>query len=70
MLKATPGLRPVTILGEMQRRDAPFSADLRRALERRIRMWQALHGPEGEVILRRSIRRAGRGCRISPMPRR
>jgi hypothetical protein len=29
-----------------------FSADLRRTLERRIRLWQALHGPEREVIFR------------------
>ncbi len=52
MLQATPGLRPVTVLGEMQRRHAAFSADLRRTLERRIRLWQALHGPEREVIFR------------------
>jgi hypothetical protein len=52
MLRATPGLRPVTVLGEMQRRHAAFSADLRRTLERRIRLWQALHGPEREVIFR------------------
>lgn len=50
MLQATPGLRPITVLGEMQRRHAAFSADLRRTLERRIRLWQALHSPEREVI--------------------
>jgi hypothetical protein len=47
MLQAAPGLRPVTVLGEMQRRHAAFST-----LERRIRLWQALHGPEREVIFR------------------
>jgi len=52
MLWATPGLRPITVLGEMQRRHPAFSADLRRTLERRIRLWQALHGPEREVIFR------------------
>jgi hypothetical protein len=52
MLQATPGLRPITVLGEMQRRHPAFSADLRRTLERRIRLWQALHGPEREVIFR------------------
>jgi hypothetical protein len=52
MLQATPGLRPITVLGEMQRRHSAFSADLRRTLERRIRLWQALHGPEREVIFR------------------
>jgi hypothetical protein len=52
MLQATPGLRPVTILGEMQRRHPDFPADARRTLERRVRLWQALHGPEREVIFR------------------
>jgi hypothetical protein len=52
MLMAGPGLRPITVLREMQRRHADFSDDLRRTLERRIRLWQALHGPEREVIFR------------------
>lgn len=52
MLEATPGLRPVTVLQEMQRRHPTFSATLRRTLERRLRQWQALHGPEREVIFR------------------
>ena len=52
MLLASPGLRPITVLGEMQRRHAGFSDVLRRTLERRIRLWQALHGPEREVIFR------------------
>ena len=52
MLQAAPGLRPVTILGEMQRRHPNFPADARRTLERRVRVWQALHGPEREVIFR------------------
>jgi len=30
MLQVTPGLRPITVLGEMQRRHSAFSADLRR----------------------------------------
>jgi hypothetical protein len=52
MLRASPGLRPITLLLEMQRRHAGFSDNLRRTLERRIRHWQALHGPEREVIFR------------------
>jgi len=52
MLQATPGLRPITVLREMQRRHAECSDDLRRTLERRIRLWQALHGPERDVIFR------------------
>jgi hypothetical protein len=52
MLRASPGLRPITLLLEMQRRHAGFPEKLRRTLERRIRHWQALHGPEREVIFR------------------
>lgn len=52
LLEATPGLRPVTLLGEMRRRHLEFSANLRRTLERRVRLWQALQGPEREVIFR------------------
>jgi hypothetical protein len=53
MLEAAPGLRPITILGEMQRRHpGAFPDHLRRTLERRIRLWRALHGPEQEVIFR------------------
>jgi hypothetical protein len=51
-LRASPGLRPVTILGELLRRHPAFTDRVRRTLERRIRHWQALHGPEREVIFR------------------
>lgn len=52
MLRAAPGLRPVTILGELLRRHPEITDRVRRTLERRIRHWQALHGPEQEVIFR------------------
>lgn len=52
MLEAMPGLRPITVLREMQRRHSVFSDDLRRTLERRIRLWRAVYGPEREVIFR------------------
>jgi hypothetical protein len=52
MLRASPGLRPITLLLEMQRRHASFPDNLRRTLERRVRHWQALHGPDREVIFR------------------
>ena len=52
MLQAAPGLRPVTILAELRRRHPSFTATVRRTLERRVRVWQALHGPEQEVIFR------------------
>ncbi len=52
MLQAEPGLRPVAILGELQRRHPGFSPEVRRTLERRVRLWQGLYGPEREVIFR------------------
>ena len=61
MLEATPGLRPVTILAELCRRHADFSPDVRRTLERRVRQWQALHGPEREVIFRQEHPPGGQG---------
>lgn len=53
MLEAAPGLRPYTILGEMERRhpERDWTA-MRRTLERRIRVWKAVSGPEREVIFR------------------
>jgi transposase InsO family protein len=52
MLKAAPTLRPIGIFEEMQRRHPHLSVSVRRTLERRIRAWRALHGPEQEVIFR------------------
>jgi hypothetical protein len=52
MLETAPGLRPVTIFAEMQRRHPGFLETARRTLERRVRTWQALHGPERDVIFR------------------
>ncbi len=61
MLQASPGLRPFSILGEMQRRHLDFPADARRTLERRVRLWQAVHGPEREVIFRQEHPPGGQG---------
>ena len=52
MLETAPGLRPVSIMTEMLRRHRDFPAATRRTLERRVRTWQALHGPERDVIFR------------------
>ena len=52
MLVATPGLRPIGIFEELQRRHPELASRVRRTLERRIRAWRALHGPEQEVIFR------------------
>src|SRR5271166_3514267 len=52
MLKAAPGLRPIGVLEELRRRHQELDAGVRRTLERRIRNWRAIHGPEQEVIFR------------------
>ena len=52
MMKATPGLRSVAIFWEMQRRHPELGDGIRRTMERRIRGWRAIHGPEQEVIFR------------------
>ncbi|HEY2257034.1 MAG TPA: IS21 family transposase [Variovorax sp.] len=52
MLQSTPGLRPVAVFGEMLRRHPDLAPNVRRTLERRVRHWQALHGPERDVIFR------------------
>jgi len=53
LLASRPGLRPVTLLEEMQARhpDRDWQR-LRRTLERRIRAWRAEHGAAREVIFR------------------
>ncbi len=53
MLETRPGLRPITLLEEMQRRHPDHDWDrLRRSLERRVRTWRAEHGADREVIFR------------------
>ncbi len=52
MLKAAPGLRPIGVLEELRRRHPELGSSVRRTLERRIRNWRAIHGPEQEVIFR------------------
>src|SRR5579875_3071561 len=53
LLEAKPGLRPITLLEEMERRHPERDWErLRRSLERRVRAWRAEHGPVREVIFR------------------
>lgn len=52
MLTAAPGLRPIAIFAELLRRHPELDEGVRRTLERRIRAWRAVHGPEQEVIFR------------------
>jgi hypothetical protein len=52
MLQAAPELRAIGVFTEMRRRHADLSEGVRRTLERRIRTWRAVHGPEQDVIFR------------------
>jgi hypothetical protein len=67
MLKAAPGLRPVTILVEMRRRHLELGVGVRRTLERRVRAWRAFHGPDQDVIFRQNHPPAPKPCPTSPM---
>ncbi|MGH7948091.1 MAG: IS21 family transposase [Candidatus Binataceae bacterium] len=52
LLEASPGLRPVALVGELLRRHPELSASIRRTLERRVRAWRAIYGPEQDVMFR------------------
>jgi hypothetical protein len=52
ILKAAPGIRAIGVLGEMRRRHPELNPGIRRTLERRMRAWRALAGPEQDVIFR------------------
>jgi Mu transposase-like protein len=54
MLTSSPGLRAVAVFEEMVRRHPELGAGVRRTMERRVRAWRALHGPEQEVIFRQT----------------
>jgi len=51
-LQAAPGIRAIAVLEELRRRHPEITENIRRTLERRIRDWRALSGPEREVIFR------------------
>ena len=53
MIESAPKLRPMTVLEEMKRcrPDRDWNS-MRRTLERRMRDWKGLHGPDQEVIFR------------------
>ena len=61
MLQTMPGLRPITVLGEIVRRHPELGHGVRRTLERRIRTWRALNGPEQDVIFRQEHPPGARG---------
>jgi hypothetical protein len=52
MLKSAPGLRAIAILEELYRRQPQLGPNIRRTLERRIKLWRGLHGPAGDVMFR------------------
>ena len=52
ILRAAPGIRAIAVLEEVRRRHPEVSANIRRTLERRMRVWRALAGPERDVIFR------------------
>lgn len=54
ILEAAPGIRAVAVLEEMRRRHPDLNPSVRRTLERRIRAWRAVAGPERDVIFRQS----------------
>jgi len=52
ILQAAPGIRAIAVFEELRRRHPEITANVRRTLERRIRSWRALSGPERDVIFR------------------
>lgn len=60
MLTAAPDLRAIAIFEEMRRRDPGLLPGVRRTLERRIRTWRAVNGPERDDVIFRQEHRPGR----------
>lgn len=52
LLEAAPGIRAIAVFEEMQRRHPELPDGVRRTMERRIRSWRALQGPDRDVIFR------------------
>ncbi len=51
LLQSAPGLKPVTVLHELDRAfPGAYGERIRRTLERRMRDWRAVNGPEREVM--------------------
>ena len=54
VLKASEAIRPVAVYRELLRRDPKLNPHIRRTLERRIRPWRALNGPDKAAIFRQT----------------
>jgi hypothetical protein len=52
ILQAAPGIRAIAVLEELCRRHPEISPSIRRTLERRVRGWRAIAGPEQDVMFR------------------
>jgi hypothetical protein len=52
ILKATPNIRAIAVFDEIRRRHPGLNPNVRRTLERRMRTWRAVDGPEQDVIFR------------------
>jgi transposase InsO family protein len=52
LLEAAPGLRPVALFEELRLHHPELRDGIRRTLERRVRAWRAVHGPDKDVIFR------------------
>ncbi len=52
ILKVTPHLRAIAVFDELRRRHPELDPGIRRTLERRMRDWRALEGPQRDVIFR------------------
>src|SRR3981189_3131583 len=49
ILKGAPGIRAIAVLDEIRRRHPEIGRGSRRQVERRMRGWRALAGPEQDV---------------------
>ena len=54
LLEQTPGIRAVALFEELMRRHPELGPGVRRTLERRVRQWRAVHGPEQEIVFRQT----------------
>src|SRR5262249_5958384 len=52
ILRDASGIPAIAVFDEMMRRHPELGRSVRRTLERRIRTWRALNGPDQEVIFR------------------
>ena len=54
LLEHTPDIRAVALFEELMRRHPELGPGVRRTLERRVRQWRAMHGPEREIVFRQT----------------